>query len=715
MSEPLFSASWYRVAALRPRLRSHAQIHRHEYRGRIWYVLQDHASGRSHRFTPGAHYVIGLMDGKRPVQRIWEAASELLGDDAPTQDEIIQLLAQLHASDVLQCDVAPDTLELLSRYDRHERSRWKRRFWSPLAIRVPLLDPERLLARLLPLARPLLGWLGFLVWLAVVITGALLAALHWPDITEDVVDRALAPHNLVWLWLVYPLVKALHELGHGLATKHWGGEVHEMGIMFLVFMPVPYVDASAASAFREKRRRMVVGGAGIMVELFLAAVALMVWLNVEPGAVRTMAYNVMLIGGVSTLLFNGNPLLRFDGYYVLADAIEIPNLGPRSNQYIGYLFKRYLLGADQPRSPVSARGERGWFVGYGIASFVYRMFIMFAIVMFVAQKFFVIGVLLAIWAICTQLVVPAAKALAKGFTDPSLKRRRGRVALVLSLAAVLLAGALFAVPAPLWARVDGIVWVPEDSQVRAGADGFVRRLLVAHRSAVRRGDPVLETEDPFLDARVRVLEARSRELEARLTAELVGDRVKAAITRDELAAVSADLERARERLAELVVTSPADGVLIVPDAQDLPGRFLRQGEVVAFVTANENPIVRVCVSQDDIGLVRERLRSVSAMVADWRAEPMPALIERIVPAGTQRLPNRALGTAGGGSVPVDPRDEEGLRTLERVFEIDVALLETPPASHIGRRVHVRFDLGAEPLAVQWYRSLRQLFLERFSV
>ncbi|MDX1432306.1 MAG: hypothetical protein R3286_07630 [Gammaproteobacteria bacterium] len=715
MTDPLFSASWYRVAALRPRLRAHAQVHRHEYRGQIWYVLEDHASGRSHRFTPGAHYVIGLMDGRRPVQALWEAASEQLGDDAPTQDEIIQLLGQLHASDVLQCDVSPDTLELLQRYDRHERGRWKRRFWSPLAIRVPLLDPERLLSRLLPLARPLLGWFGFLVWLGVVATGTVLAGLHWPDITEDVVDRALAPHNLLWLWLVYPLVKALHELGHGLATKHWGGEVHEMGIMFLVFMPVPYVDASAASAFREKRRRMIVGGAGIMVELFLAAVALMVWLNVEPGTVRIIAYNVMLIGGVSTLLFNGNPLLRFDGYYVLADAVEIPNLGPRSNQYIGYLIKRYLLGAAKARSPVSARGERRWFVGYGIASFVYRMFIMFAIVMFVAQKFFVIGVLLAIWAIVTQLVVPSALALGKAFTDPVLARSRARVVVMLSLVAALLGGSLFAVPAPLWARVDGIIWVPEDSQVRAGADGFARALLVPHRSIVRRGDPILATEDPFLDARVRMLEARSRELEARLTAELINDRVNAAITRDELAAVSADLDRARERVADLVVLSPADGVLVVPDARDLPGRFLRQGEVFAFVTDDDNPTVRVCVTQDDIGLVRERLRNVSAMVADWAAEPIPALIERVVPAGTQRLPSRALGTAGGGSVPVDPRDQDGLRTLERVFEIDIALLETPPASHIGRRVHVRFDLGAEPLGIQWYRSLRQLFLERFSV
>ena len=194
------------------------------------------------------------------------------------------------------------------------------------------------------------------------------------------------------LWITFPFVKALHELGHGFAVKRWGGEVHEMGIMFLVFMPVPYVDASAASAFQSKYQRMVVGSAGMLVEVFIAALAMFVWLNVEPGMIRAVAFNVMLIAGVSTVLFNGNPLLRFDGYYVLMDWLEIPNLGSRANQYIGYLIQRYPFGIRNAQSPVSARGERGWFVFYSIASFCYRMFIFATIIWFVAGEFFVVGV-----------------------------------------------------------------------------------------------------------------------------------------------------------------------------------------------------------------------------------------------------------------------------------------------------------------------------------
>jgi len=713
MTESVFSSSWYRVAALKPRVRGHARIHRHDYRGQIWFVLQDPSSGRSHRFSAAAHTLIGLMDGDRSVQAIWDAASGQLGDDAPTQDEVIRLLGQLHAADVLNCDVPPDSLELFKRYQRQERQKWKRRLWSPLAIRIPLLDPERFLQRLLPLVRPLFGWFGLILWLVVVIAGLVLAGLHWTDITEDVVDRVLAPENLLLLWLIYPIVKALHELGHGFAIKRWGGEVHEMGIMFLVFMPVPYVDASSASAFREKGKRMLVGAAGMIVELFLAAAALLVWVNAEPGIARTIAYNVMLIGGVSMLLFNGNPLLRFDGYYVLADAVEIPNLASRATKYLGYLVKRYLLGARDLKSPASAPGERAWFLCYGIAAFAYRLFIMTVIILFVAEKFFFVGVLLAIWAITTQVVVPVGKAVCALFTDVNIRPRRARALTVVGTLLAALTAALFFAPAPLWTRAQGVVWVPEQGRVRAGTDGFVRRLLVAENARVAVGDPLVEMEDLFLQARVRVLVALLRELNARFTAERIRDRVQAQMTRQEIASVSADLARARERVAELTVRSPADGVLVVPQAQDLPGRYLRQGQLIAYVADPDKTTVRVAISQEDVGLFRQRFRRVDAMMADWQSQPLPALVERLVPAASTRLASAALGTSGGGSIPVDPRDPEGLQTLERVFEFDVALLEIPAAGHIGRRVHLRFDYGTEPLAYQWYRSLRQLFLRRF--
>lgn len=715
MSDTLFSPSWYRVAGLKPRIRAHAVIHRHAYRERVWFVLQDHAAGRSHRFSPAAHHFIGLMDGARTVQQIWEATSAHLGDAAPTQEEAIRLLGQLHSADALLCDVPPDSMEVFRRHQRHERMEWRRRLWTPLALRFPIWDPDRFLDRTMPAVGWLFGWVGVLVWLAVVGTGVVLAASHWTDLTQDMVDRVLAPQNLLLLWLVYPLVKALHELGHAYATKRWGGEVHEIGIMLLVLTPVPYVDASASWGFRDKRKRMVVGAAGIAVELFLGALALFVWLSVEPGAVRAVAYNVMLISGISTLLFNGNPLLRFDGYYVLADAVEIPNLGTRANKYLGYLFQRYACAVKDAENPAETLGERVWMFFYGIASFVYRIFIMFVIVLFIAGKFFIVGVLLAIWAVATQVIVPIGKSVSFLATNPGLRRQRGRVMLTSLLTVAAILGLLFAAPAPSWTRAEGVVWVPEEAQVRAGTEGFVERVLAPVDSHVVRGQPLIEAHDPFLVTRVALLKAQLRELAAQYDALILQDRVQAALVREEMANVSANLERARERERELVIRAPAQGRFVAPNAADLPGRFLTKGQLIAYVVEPTDLTARVAVGQDEIALVRGSTRGVEVMLAAWGAAPLRAEMRREVPGASRQLPTAALGSAGGGAIAVDPRDNQGVTALGRVFQLELGLPAEMRSSYLGTRVYVRFDHGYEPVGVQVYRALRRLLLRHFEV
>jgi putative peptide zinc metalloprotease protein len=715
VSDALFSPSWYRVAALKPRIRAHARIQRQSFRDKVWFVLQDFAAERSHRFSPAAHHFIGLMDGQRTVQEIWEAASAQLGDGAPTKEEAIRLLGQLHAADALLCDVPPDSMEVFRRHQQHERMLWKRRLWTPLALRFPLLDPDRFLERTLPWVRPLLGWFGLCLWLAVVGTGAVLAASHWTDLTENITDRVLDPKNLVLLWFVYPVVKALHELGHAYAIRKWGGEVHEIGIMLLVLSPVPYVDASAAWGFRDKHKRMVVGAAGIAVELFLGALALFTWLTVEPGAVRAIAYNVMLISGVSTLLFNGNPLLRFDGYYVLADAIEIPNLGSRSNQYLGYLFQRYVFRTNDAESPAHSAGERFWLSVYGIASFVYRIFISFIIIMFIAGKFFVIGILLAIWAIATQVVMPVGKTIAFVVSSPNLRRQRGRALSTSVALAALVAVLLFLVPFPSWTRTEGAIWVPEEAQLRAGAAGFIVGLLTPVDGEVSRGQPLIQAEEPFLATRVAVLNAQWEELVAKYDALMTVDRVQAAMVREQMIAAEANLRRARERESELVFRSTANGRFVVPNAADLPGRFVNKGQLVGYVVQPSDLIVRVVLMQDDIAKMRQNTRSVEVMLAGWGARPVPARIRREVPGASHQLPTAALGSAGGGPITVDPRDKQGVTTLSQVFQLELTVPAEVHSEYLGARVFVRFDHGYEPVGLQMYRAFRRLLLRQFNV
>lgn len=710
----LYSTYWYRVKAIKPRLRNHVSLNRHVYRDQNWYVLQDPASGRQHRFNKNAYFIISLMDGRRTVNAIWDAASTALGDDVPTQDEIIRLLGQLHSIDVLQSDIPPDFQELFQRQSV-QRSKWKQRFKNPFALRFPLVDPDRFLVKWMPLVRPLFSWAVVLLWVFVVGFAVVLAALHWPELTQNMADRILKPENLVILWLVYPVVKLLHELGHAFATRIWGGEVHEMGVMLLALTPIPYVEASASAAFPDKRKRMAVAAAGMAVELFVAAVALFLWLHVESGQVSAVLYNVMLVGGISTLLFNGNPLLRYDGYYILADYIEIPNLAQRSTRYLGYLLQRYLFGIHDASSPVTSPGEPLWFIGYGIASFFYRLMVLAFLALFISSKLFFVGVFIALWGLCTQIVVPAVRHSWLFFQSAGGRRKRVRfIAASLSFVAII-SLVLFAVPAPLRTRAEGVVSLPEHSRVRAGTDCFVAALLAEDGQTVGVGEPLVRCEDPYLASEVRVLEATLEEVKARYSAEPMQSRVQREIYRDKQKTVQADLARTREKANELTLSSPSGGTFILPDGPRLIGRFIRQGDLLGYIVGTSKISVVVVVDQTEIALVRERTKSVKLRLASRIDTILSTTISRETPAASEYLPNPVLGTIGGGKIAVDPTDPQGTLTLNKTFQLEFNYPVAAAQARIGERVYVLFDYGYEPLALQWYRSLRQLFLRQFHV
>lgn len=722
MSESLFSSSWYRVAEVRPRLRSHALIHRHIYRKQIWYVLQDRSSGRFHRFSQVANLVIGLMDGKRTLREIWDIACTKLGDDAPTQDEVIGILASLHRADVLQTDAHPDMPELHERNVRQERLRLRQYIQNPLALRFPLFDPERLLAWVNPVSRWLFGPAGALLWLFVVGLATMLAAEHWDELSKNVTDSLLATENLLLMALVFPFAKVIHEFGHAMAVKARGGEVHEMGVMLLVLMPIPYVDASASLAFREKRARMIVGAAGMLSELLLAAFALFVWLNVEPGTVRSMAYNLMIVAGISTLVFNANPLLRFDGYYILSDMIEIPNLGQRANAHLGYLVKRHLLGVKNAVAGNDAPGERSWFVFYSVASFFYRIFVSVSIALLVAQQYFAIGVLLAAWALYNTLIMPLTKPIGYLFSSSDLHGKRMQALVVSGFVTLICVLIVFLVPAPSWTRTEGISIAPEDARVRATTDGFVTRVAPKPHQHVKRGETLIVTEDPELVARVRILEAQLREQLARY-AEAHDEPVQLNIIREGINHVKARLEEARRRTAELVIRSPGDGVFLISDAGDAPGRFVRRGELLGYVMGRSRIAVQVVVPQPDIDLVRKMTRRVELRLAENIPQVLPARVKRVMPGATKQLPSLALSAQGGGEVALDPSQAGGAgRESEAkaaetlfIFELELESTDATLLRNIGSRLYVRFEREPEPLGTQWYRALRGLLLNKFNV
>jgi putative peptide zinc metalloprotease protein len=715
VSSGIYSPSWYRVVDLKPRLRAHTEIHRQRFRGAVWYLLQDHQNGQFHRLSPAAHLVLCLMDGRRSVNDIWTRVGETLGEEQPTQEEVIRLLAQLHGADLLLSKLPPNMEELNERADTHTRRALMTQIRNPLALRFPLLDPDRFLGATLPLVRPLFTTAGLIGWIVLVMAGIVVAAMNIGALSGNLDDQLLTTQNVALMLLAYPLVKAFHELGHAYATKVWGGEIHEIGLMFLIFVPVPYVDASASAAFRNKWHRATVGAAGIMVEAGLASIALFVWIAAEPGLVRAFAFNVILIGGVSTLLFNGNPLLKFDGYYVLSDLLEIPNLGSRANKYVIYLIQRYAFGIGGISSPATARGEAGWFLVYALSAAIYRLSILLTIALYVASKLFFVGIALAMASVATTLFWPVVKAVKFVAESPLLHRRRRRAILACSATVAVALLLLLAIPLPFNTIAQGVVWVGDQSAVRAMSDGFIAAVPVASGSWVESGTTLVTGEDTVLVESTAVIEKHLNELHLRLEAAIPYDIVQANILREQVRLTEGQLDLSRRHLADLDLKAAKAGQFLVTDETDLPGRFLHKGDIVGYVVGEDDPIVRVVIPQNDIDPVRRNVLKIEVRAADDIGHVLPASILREVPSATAEIPHLALSTVGGGPVLMDPSKPDHPKPLETLFQFDLRVAGGIDKSRLGGRVYVRFEHPPEPIAFRIARAVRQLFLRQLNV
>jgi putative peptide zinc metalloprotease protein len=707
-----FSEHWYRVAPLHPRLRSHVRVDRHCYRGEVWHVLKDPLSGRQHRLNELGYRLVGRFDGRLSVQEVWDCAVAEAGDAAPTQPESIALLAQLHDAGLIQTEAAPDVAELFDRADER-RVRERRRRLNPLSLRASLVDPTPLLDALAPLAALFLRrWAAF-AWLALVLLALAKLAPHTGALGAYASQHLATPRSLLVMWLVYPLIKALHEFAHALAVRVWGGEVREMGISLLLLMPVPYVDASAAAGFRERHRRVLVSLMGVLAETTLAALAAFVWLGAADGVLREIGFAVMLIGGVSTLLFNGNPLMRFDAYHALADAIESPGLAARSNAYWLHLARRHLMGVANAPAPSVARGERRWLLGYGLASGAYRVVVSLAIVAWLASVHPLLGRAIALALLFGAFARPAWKLLRYVRGAAELRGRRARAGMIAALAVGAPLLLVFALPVPDATRAEGVVWVPEQAQVRSEGEGFIDSVGVADGQQVVAGDLIVQLRDPALDTELERVQARLRGLDVAYHGAIFNQPALANTVEQDRVRARAELAHVQARIEALAVRSRAAGRVALAHAQDLPGLFIARGTLVAHVLAPEQASVRVIVSEADVARVQQRPGTIEVRLADADATTMTAQLRAQTPAAARTLPSAALGDRAGGSFVTDPSDPDGLRTLEPLFTFDLVVPQRA-LDRVGVRALARFDHGSRPLAAQWLHRLRQVFIGEFA-
>lgn len=713
MSTSLFSSSWYQVSDIRFRLRNHAEIHRHIYRGQLWYVLQDRVSGQFHRFTPEAYQIIGKLDGGHTLQNVWEAACEILDEDMPTQDELISLISKLYRANILKSDVAPNIEDLRSRHKSIIRKKFFQKIKSPLGIRIPLFDPDAFLDRTKHFIDPIFSTVGLFLWLSLIIYALLMAGINWQSLSTNISDQVLGLQNLILIGLIYPVVKLIHEFGHAYALKRWGAEVHEMGIMFLVFFPVPYVEASEAISFPNKNHRMVVGAIGIIVESFLAAVAMLVWMYAEPGIVRSIAFNVMVISGVSTLLFNGNPLLKFDAYFVLADFLEMPNLGARSNQYVGYLIKKKLLRVKELDSPATSFKEGCWLLSYSISSFFYRFFVMLAIALFVASEYFFLGVLVAIWSIYLSFIQPLLKILAMPMTDEQLKPKKIKAYLIGISFVGALVMLLGVVPFPYSTTTHAVFQPTEKDFVRANVEGFITKLVATPGSKVDKGDLLIITEARELLAEAAILKAQVNEAEARYQANL-DDTNRSEIIRKEIEYLKEEYEGKLDRESSLEILSEQSGIFNLADSEPLIGRYVGRGQLLAYVVDYNNMLAITLVNEDSINKVVNNTHAIEVKLSSASEHSYAASIKRVTPSSSFDLPSPVLTLDGGGLIAADPRQSQKLQAFNRHFFIELEINEASN-KFLEERVYVVFKHDPEPLFYRWYRDVRRVFLRQLDV
>jgi putative peptide zinc metalloprotease protein len=725
MNESLFSPHWYRIANLHPQLRPHVRVRRQTMRGQLWYVLHNEAGQRFHRVNERAYELIGRLDGQRSVGELWSVLIKLHGDAAPSQSEVIRILGQLTEAGLVQAEVTPDVRALSARREQTERrAAWSR--MNPLSFRLPLFDPTALLERCDGLAHALLRPAVLWLWLALVLAAGGLAWSHRGELVAQASALAQTPRSLLWVWLVYPLMKLLHELGHGLALRRFDCESHEVGVSFMLLMPLPYIDASSAHRLSQRSRRALVSGAGIMVELALAALALLLWLNVEDSWLKDAAFAVMSLGGLSTLLFNGNPLMRYDGYYLLSDALDLPNLAAHSAEHWRGLVTRGLrralrLGTARPDDADAGDARRfdadgveavAWTL-YSPLSWAYRVVLSASLVFWLADHSALLALGLGVWLGLGLVVTPLQRAWAAVQADPDLGRARGKTLALATAALAVLVALIGWVPWSSSVLVQGVVWPGEQAQVRAASDGQVLQLLVHDGQRVRAGEPLVALGNPELAARLQVAQARVQVAQAQLASAYMSNpleagNAQAALERDQQA-----LEQIQTEFDSLTLRAGRDGVFVLPQADDWAQRHVLKGTLIGYVIDAGDVQVRAAVSEQDVGAVRARVRAVSVRLDEAVARELPGRVAREVPAAANQLPSPALAERNGGPVATDPDDKQMTHTLAPLYLFDVALPGTE-LPRLGGRVYVRFDLAPQTL---WQRLAwrgRQIFLRHFA-
>ena len=707
-----------------------------EYQRGTYYVVKDPISLKYYRLDPEHYRVLELLDGTRSLD---DLRTQLLLDFPYVRATLADLqgvVVDLHAKGIVYSDRPGQGRVMLERRREARGKRWLALIQNILYLRLPGWDPEWTLARLYPLVRPAFRPWGMALQAALIVSAYMLLATQFDAFRQNLPEfqQFFGWPNLIFLYLTLGATKVIHELWHALSCRHFGGECHEIGLIFLVFSPTLYCDVSDSWLLKNKWQRIAIGAAGMWVESVLSSAALFLWWFTSPGLVHHLCLNVFFVSTISTVVFNANPLMRYDGYYMLSDFLEIPNLAEKSRNLLRNAFARTCLGIETREEAFMPQRGRGWLVAYAIASTVYRWVVLFGITLFLytvlkPYELQSIGAALAVGSIVgivSNLVVIVARIIRAPRSKPLSRRRIGLSALAAAGAVVV----ALMIPLPLHVEAPFLIEPHQVAHVYTTVAGTLAEVRVHPGMHVSKGDLLLQLSDPEKERQYRELEIQYRTQQVEVEKQRASDDAgRLAVAREQLQSLESQLADFQRQIEELSVHAPSDGTVVAVARQAEPktapegfelhawygtpldeqnlGCLLEPRTHVLSLAPDSRFQAVLLVDQADRGDVNTG-QDVDIKFEHLPSEVYEGTVSQIAERHIEYAPG-TLSNKSGGELPT-VTDRQGRERLTSIaYEATVLLDEESGLLRAGMRGRSRFSVGHRS-AWQWtWRWLRHTF------
>ncbi|QDS87801.1 Peptidase family M50 [Rosistilla ulvae] len=725
---------------VRLRMRMDLQVSQQTHQGQRQWILKDSLARKYFRLSAQQFAVLELLDGKRSLVQIKESLRQKFPQLAATHSQLQSLVMQLHRSGVVYSESLGQGEQLLQRHRKQKRQQWISRLFSVFAIRFPGVDPDWFLGKIYRSIRCVFHPISIAISVAMMIAAVsmILIDLDYFLGRLPAFQEFFGAGNLVWMMLALAFAKVVHELGHGLTCKHFGAECHEIGLMFLVFTPCLYCDTSDSWMVASKWRRAAIGAAGMYFELTLAALCSFIWVATTPGLLNFLCLNTIFICSVSTLVFNGNPLLRYDGYYILSDLMEVPNLARKAQSALLGFLKFHCLGLPWSTESTIPSKLRTLFAGYAVASFFYRIFVLVLILWF-ASKIFEpyglkpIGDVLITISLVGILIIPLVKA-GKYFLIPGkLSQVNSKRLIGTCIAIAMLLSFLAFVPVPH--HVYAVVSIEPRGAVRVYVDveGNLAQQYVEPGAKVKVGDPLARLVNPTLDFEAEKIGGQLQQLETKLTnlrrQQSADPSAATAIpyTQTSLEAMQVRLTQVRDRHSRLLLTAPTAGTIFspprTPEATTTSGQLgvwsgtpLQSQNIGCYLPAS----TCICLIGDPSEF--EAVAVIDQTAANYvsEADPVEIVLDEIlgrrwesvvaeIAAVDTKVTPRELSIKSGGDLDTTTDATGAERPSAASYQARIAIPDGDQQLIQGFRGQAKIYVGSRPLGTRLLRFLRQTF------